>query len=56
METPSFPDNDGEFCWELDVELEFRLEERHVFTVCMEIAAGFSYKEVTTFFIPTFYH
>lgn len=39
METPSIPDNDGEFCWELDVEIQFRLEECHVFTVCMEIAA-----------------
>lgn len=55
METPSISDNDGEFCWEMDVELGFRLEERHVFTVCMEIAAGSSCKEFTTFLIPTFY-
>lgn len=33
METPSIADNDGEFCWELDVGLEFRLEERHVFVL-----------------------
>lgn len=31
MEFPSIVDNNGEFCWELDVELDFRLEECHVF-------------------------
>lgn len=41
METPSIPDSDGELCWEFDVELKSRLEERHVFYCCVEIAAGF---------------
>lgn len=27
MEIPSIPDNDGEFCCELDVEIEFSLEQ-----------------------------
>lgn len=37
METPSIPDKVGGFCWELDVELQFRLEECHVFIVVWKV-------------------
>ena len=40
METPFIPDSDGEFCWELDVEWEFRLEELHVFTIALKLQPG----------------
>lgn len=54
METPLLPDSDGEFCWELDVEPEFRLEERHVFYGCMEIAAAVAIQTswCTSYFPP----
>lgn len=39
METPFIPDSNGEF-WELDVELEFGLEERHVFMVEWQMQLG----------------
>lgn len=45
METPSIPDNDGEFCWELDVELEFRLEEQTVFLVLWKFQLDLDTKE-----------
>lgn len=56
METPFIPDNDGEFCWELDVELEFRLEERHVFMVVWKLQLGLDTKEFIHFPFPTFHH
>lgn len=39
-ETPSIPNNDGEFCWELDVELVFSLEELLVFIVVWKLYLG----------------
>ncbi len=45
METPSIPDSDGEICWELDVELEFRLEERRVFIVVWKLQLGLDTKK-----------
>lgn len=51
-ETPSSPDNDGEFCRELDVELQFRLEERHVFIVEWKFQLGLATEELVHFFMP----
>lgn len=55
METPSIPDTDGEFCWELDVELELRLEERHVFILVWKLQLGLDTKEQLYFLFPTFH-
>lgn len=49
METPLIPDSDGEFCWELDVELELRLEERHVFMVVWKLQLGLDSEKVLHF-------
>lgn len=49
METPFIPDSDGEFCWELDVELELRLEERHVFMVVWKLQLGLDTEKVLHF-------
>lgn len=51
METPSIPDTDGEFCWELDVEIGFRLEERHVFIIVWKFQPGVGTKELLDFFL-----
>lgn len=56
METPFIPDNDGEFCWELDVELKFRLEERHVFILVWKFQLGHGTEEFLHFSFPTFQH
>lgn len=55
METPSIPDNDGEVCWELDVELEFRLQECHVFIVVWKLQLVLDRKELLHFSFP-FHH
>lgn len=54
METPSIPDNDGEFCWELDVELEFRLEEQTVFLVLWKFQLDLDTKESLHISFTTF--
>lgn len=49
METPSIPDNDGEFCWEMDVDLKFRLEEHLVFIVVFNPLFEFNKKKKKKF-------
>lgn len=40
METPFILENNGKFCWELVVELEFPLEEHRVFIVEWKMMLG----------------
>lgn len=40
METPFILENNGKFCWELVMELEFTLEEHHVFMVEWKMMLG----------------
>ena len=54
METPFIPDIDGEFCWELDVELEFRLEQCQAFMVVWKSQLGLDTEELLHCPFPTF--
>lgn len=48
METPSIPDNDGEFCCEMDVEVEFILQVDNSFIVAWKLQLGLDTRNLLT--------